>query len=139
MKVYQTSDPANSEEQFEFKEVSTQTRDFRSDQSRNTINIATESLKHGNKGVYNKLGSDWKKKNNNRYPTLNEIITGFKEQEKVQMQKANPSLDPSSEQFKKAYDTKCKGWDSYFEELVDATFEVEEDDSDEEDYGVIKT
>ena len=37
------------------------------------------------------------------------------------MQKANPSLDPSSEQFKKAYDNKCKGWDSYFEELVDAS------------------
>ena len=36
------------------------------------------------------------------------------------MQKANPDLDPSSEQFKKAYDTRCKGWESYFEELIDA-------------------
>ena len=54
------------------------------------------------------------------------------------MQKANPSLDPSSEQFKKAYDTKCKGWDSYFEELVDATFKVKDWD-EEKRCRVVKT
>ena len=57
-KVYQTTDPANEEEHFEFAEGSTQERE-RSDPSRFIKNIAAESLKHGNDGQFNKLGEDW--------------------------------------------------------------------------------
>lgn len=60
-----------------FKEVLTQKRDFRSDTSRNTVNIATESLKHGNDGQENKLGGDWYAKND-KLPTVNQILKGLK-------------------------------------------------------------
>ena len=61
--VYLTLDPANSEKRYEFAEELSQIRDFRTDPSRFAVNIATESLKHGNNGEFNKLGVDWAKKN----------------------------------------------------------------------------
>ena len=60
-KVFQTADPANKDEHFEFAEATAHERQ-RSDPSRFTKNIATESLKHGNKDEFNKLGEDWAKK-----------------------------------------------------------------------------
>ena len=54
-KVFQSTDPANEEEHFEFAEGTTQERE-RSDPSRFIDNIAAESLKHGNNGELNKLG-----------------------------------------------------------------------------------
>ena len=62
--VYLTRDPANAEERYEFAEELSQQRDFRIDSSRFVVNIATESLKHGNDGELCKLGVDWRKKNN---------------------------------------------------------------------------
>ena len=64
--VYLTNDPGNADERYEFAEEKSQIRQFRSDDpSRFAVNIATESLKHGNNGVRNKLGEDWWNKNNN--------------------------------------------------------------------------
>ena len=83
--VYLTRDPANADERYEFAEELSQQRDFRTDPSRFAVNIATESLKHGNKGVQNKLGNDWYNKNNNKNPTINEIREGIKKQERVQL------------------------------------------------------
>ena len=60
-KVFQTTDPANQDEHFEFAEATAHERE-RSDPSRFTKNIATDSLKHGNKGEFNKLGEDWTNK-----------------------------------------------------------------------------
>ena len=58
-KVYQTADPANSEEQYEFAEATAHERE-RSDPSRFITNIADQSLKQGNDGgIENKLGRDW--------------------------------------------------------------------------------
>ena len=68
------------EEQYEFEEVFTQKRDFRNDPSRFATNIATDSLKHGNDGEYNKLGWDWARKNNKMDPTPLEILIGIKNQ-----------------------------------------------------------
>ena len=64
-KVYQTADPANKEEQFEFAEATAHERE-RSDPSRFLTNIADDSLKQGNNGeeYNNKLGNDWRKKYN---------------------------------------------------------------------------
>ena len=56
--VYQTSDPANIREYYKFAEGPTKERE-RSYPSRLINNIAEESLKHGNKGEFNKLGMDW--------------------------------------------------------------------------------
>ena len=50
--VFQTTDPANSEERYEFAEESSQRREFRNDRSRFTTNIAVESRKQGNDGQY---------------------------------------------------------------------------------------
>ena len=83
-KVFQTTDSANEEEQFEFAEGSTQERE-RSDPSRFIDNIATESLKHGNNGELNKLGIDWWKKNGYKFPTLTQILLGLKEEERKQL------------------------------------------------------
>lgn len=72
------------------------------------MNIATDlisnnviNVKKGNKGLHNKLGTDWAKKYGGKnwssfYPTLNQILSGLKEQEKVQLKKQHPDLDPSS-------------------------------------------
>ena len=60
-RVYQTADPANKEEQYEFAEATNHERE-RSDPSRFFTNIADESLKQGNEGEQNKLGSDWSDK-----------------------------------------------------------------------------
>ena len=57
--VFQTTNPDNADERYEFAEESSQKREFRSDPSRFATNIATSSLKHGNDGERNKLGKDW--------------------------------------------------------------------------------
>ena len=95
----------------------TQTREFRNDSSRFAANIATESLKHGNDGEFNKLGNDWRKKKNGdywnaKYSTPLEILEGLKKQEHKQLIKKG--LDPKSEEFKKAYQGYCEAWDGYF-------------------------
>ena len=116
--VYQTNDPANTEEQFEFEEVWTQKRDFRSDTSRFAVNFATESLLHGNKGVACKLGYDWAKKycgikdpswNDYRdfFPSVNQILSGLKAQEKVELEMTSGFINTSSDEFNQAYETKC--------------------------------
>ena len=47
------------------------------------------------------------------------ILAGLKEHEKVELVKSS-CLNPSSEQFGKAFETKCKGWDSYFQEKYES-------------------
>ena len=60
--MYQTTDPANSEEHFEFAEATSHERE-RSDPSRFITNITDQSLKQGNDGKkINKLGEDWAEK-----------------------------------------------------------------------------
>ena len=96
-RIYETDEPDNTEGQFLLEEVASQKRDFRCDNSRNAANIA-EPLKEGNKGVFNKLGIDWFKKNNLENPTVNQIIIGLKAHEKVMLAKSS-CLDPSSQIF----------------------------------------
>jgi hypothetical protein len=83
-KVYQTTDPANEEEQFEFAEGTAQERE-RSDPSRFIVNIAAESLKHGNNGEFNKLGRDWFDKYGRPTLKLTQILLGLKEEERKQL------------------------------------------------------
>ena len=113
--VYQTIDPANKEEQFEFAEATAHERE-RSDPSRFIDNIAAESLKKGNDGEYNKLGKDFYKKNGYKFPSLSQILSGLKEQEKVQ-QLLTSGLNPSSEEFHEALEGLQEAWESYFDEL----------------------
>jgi len=82
-KVYQTADPANSEEHYEFAEATAHERE-RSDPSRFFTNIADQALKQGNDGQWNKLGSDWANKHQDLkdvdgyvYPSLTQILTGL--------------------------------------------------------------
>ena len=112
--MYQTTDPANEEEHFEFAEGSTQERE-RSDPSRFINNIAAESLKHGNDGQFNKLGMDWFKKYG-KLPTLTQILLGLKEEERKQLTLTS-GLHPSSEEFHDALQGLQEAWESYFEEL----------------------
>ena len=117
-KVYQTGDPANSEEHFEFAEATAHERE-RSDPSRFITNITDQSLKQGNDGGReNKLGSDWGKKYKTKtgFPSLNQILSGLKEQEKVQLLLTS-GLHPSSEEFHEALEGLQEAWESYFEEL----------------------
>mgnify|MGYP000067639644 CR=1 FL=1 len=114
-KVYQTTDPANKEEHYEFAEATSHERE-RSDPSRFATNIADQALKQGNDGEYNKLGEDWFKKNGEKYPSLNQILSGLKEQEKVQLLLTS-GLNPSSEEFHEALEGLNEAWESYFEEL----------------------
>ena len=72
----------------------------------------------------NKLGYDWWEKNNRKNPTLNDIREGLKKQEYVQLLKSS-RLDPSSEQFKQAYDGKCQAWDAIFNEITDKPHDQE--------------
>ena len=98
-----------------------QKRDYRSNNSKfYENNIATESLEHenGNDGLLeNKLGEDYWNKYW-MYPTLNTILKGIKEHEKVQLQKTS-GPDPASKEFQEAYEGKCEAWDSYFDEISD--------------------
>jgi len=126
-RIYETDEPDNTEGQFLLEEVASQKRDFRCDNSRNAANIA-EPLKEGNKGVYNKLGTDWYcDKNNYKSPTVNQIITGLKAHERVMLAKTS-CLDPSSQIFQLSYEGLCRGWDSYFSELTDTDFDTPLDD-----------
>ena len=113
--VFQTADPANQEEQFEFAEATPHERE-RSDPSRFLTNIADETLKQENKGEWNKLGRDWSKKNNYNYPSLAQILLGLKEQQRVQLLLTS-GLNPSSEEFHEALEGLNEAWESYFEEL----------------------
>jgi len=125
-RIYETDEPDNTEGQFLLEEVASQKRDFRCDNSRNAANIA-EPLKEGNKGEFNKLGSDWAKKycgetpSYRFYPTVNQIITGLKAHERVMLAKTS-CLDPSSQIFQLSYEGLCRGWDSYFSELKKKSF-----------------
>ena len=120
-KVYQTADPANKEEQYEFAEATSHERE-RSDPSRFITNITDQSLKQGNDGEENKLGYDWAKKYcgkthwSNFYPSLTQILSGLKEQEKVQLLLTS-GLNPSSEEFHEALEGLNEAWESYFDEL----------------------
>ena len=112
--LYLTSDPGNADERYEFAEEKSQIRQFRSDDpSRFAVNIATESLKHGNNGEKNKLGMDWVKKTRKYRPSINDIKEGIKKQEKVQMLLTS-GMKEDSDDFKEAYEGKCLAWDSYF-------------------------
>ena len=63
MKAHLTMDPENKEEQFDIERGSTHHRDGRSDPAiKFATNIASESIKTGNRGVPNKLARDWQKK-----------------------------------------------------------------------------
>ena len=63
--IFQDLNPTNSDEHYEFGEESSSRREYRSDQSRFTTNIAKASLKTGNDGtIWCKLGEDWWEKNN---------------------------------------------------------------------------
>ena len=116
--MYQTGDPANSEEHFEFAEATSHERE-RSDPSRFITNITDQSLKQGNDGEYNnKLGVDWANKYKQYYPSLTQILSGLKEQEKVQLLLTS-GLNPSSEEFHEALEGLNEAWESYFEELGD--------------------
>ena len=127
--MYLTRDPANAEERYEFAEELSQKREFRTDPSRFAANIATESLKHGNKGEYNKLGYDWidkiyEKEGEGRWPSINEIVSGIKKQERVQMQ-LRSGMNPTSDEFLEAYEGKCEAWDSYFEHITEIDHDEE--------------
>lgn len=117
--MFLTQEPDNADERYEFAEESSQKREFRSDPSRFAVNIATESLKHGNDGEYNKLGNDWKEKYNKQwwdFPSINDILSGIKKQEKVQLLLSS-GLKEESVDFKEAYKGRCLAWDSYFEHI----------------------
>ena len=83
----------------------TQKRDFRSDTSRFAVNFATESLLHGNDGEFNKLGYDWAKKYCGDedpdwfYPSVYQILSGLKAQEKVELEMTSGFINTSSEEF----------------------------------------
>jgi len=115
--VFLTSNPDDEDQHFEFVHIASQERRIRTDQSRFTINIATESLTHGNDGEFNKLGEDWRKKYK-KFPTINLIKAGFKKEEYKQLLMKS-GLDPESKEFKEAYDGKCQMWDNYFGEITD--------------------
>ena len=101
--IFQALKPANSDEHYEFGEESSSRREYRSDQSRFTTNIAKASLKTGNDGKeWCKLGNDWFRKNNNKWPSIKQMRVGIKAQEKVQLQKSS-GLDPKSKEFQEVY------------------------------------
>ena len=60
MRTYLTIDPKNEAEHFDVERGATQHRDTRSDPAvRFATNIASESLKEGNVGRVNMLGTEW--------------------------------------------------------------------------------
>ena len=59
---------------------------------------------------------DWYYKNGKKNPSLNQILLGLKEQEKVQ-QLLTSGLNPSSEEFHEALEGLQEAWQSYFDEL----------------------
>ena len=59
---------------------------------------------------------DWYKKNGEKEPSLNQILSGLKEQEKVQLLLTS-GLNPSSEEFHEALEGQYEAWESYFQEL----------------------
>ena len=124
MAVFLTKIPDNSDERYEFAEEKSQKRDFRSDPSRFAVNIATESLKHGNDGEPNKLGYDWWKKTGKSYPSINEIKDGIKKQEKVQLLLTS-GLHPESDEFQETNDERCAAWDSYFKDITEIEHNTE--------------
>ena len=101
--IFQDLNPTNSDEHYEFGEESSSRREYRSDQSRFTTNIAKVSLKTGNDGSqYMKLGRDWLEKNKYVMPSIKQMRVGIKAQEKVQLQKSS-GLDPKSKEFQEVY------------------------------------
>ena len=50
-------------------------------------------------------------------PTLNQMRLGILEQEKLQLLESS-RLDANSKEFQDAYEGRCEGWNSYFDELT---------------------
>ena len=78
-----TIDPDNQEEHFDVERATVQKRDTRSDADvRYAMNIAANSLKEGNEGRYNYLGTEFYMKNNKKLPSLNQVFNGITEEQK---------------------------------------------------------
>ena len=96
MKAYLTNDPDNKEEHYDVERGAIQQRDSRSDPSlKFATNIADESLKVGNRGGSNKLGTMWQEKYSGVkgdyvklmefMPSLNQIFVGIQKEQKRQL------------------------------------------------------
>ena len=71
------------------------------------------------------------KKTGKYLPSINDIVEGIKKHEKVQMLLTSGLIETSDE-FKEAYEGKCRAWDSFFEDIT----EIGHDKSLKEDFMV---